>query len=258
MKTFRGDLIKLYNHLKKDEPFAFNRFSDGEEFILQNKYLEINDSQVIAGETVFNKGFSKEDHKVFDPEKHQWFRERLLQAFYWEQDRYYKGIPCRCCVGEERFKYLYNLGNSDKNQYITWANLLVNGNYSFFIDTFIPEFAKKDVVIICNHKANIQKLPFKVVKDFRVGDNCMINDYNIIEKIKEFTGQTDGNLLYLFSASALSKVAIHQLFKFNNKGFYMDIGTTLNYYLDMSLDRDYLKNKWLGTNYDMGNRMCIW
>jgi hypothetical protein len=254
VKTFRGDLIKLYNLLRQKEPFAFARFSDGEEFILQNKSLEINDNQVIAGDQIFNKGFSKEDHKQFDPVKHKWFRDALWQAFYWEQPNYFKGIPCKCCVGEERNKWFLDIANH-KN--LTWANLFVNGNYSFFIDTFIPEFKNNKIILICNENADLTNLPFQIEKDFRVGQNCMINDYHIIEDIKTYLGASTCKVL-LFSASSLSKVAIHQLFKSNCKNTYLDVGTTLNYYMKMSLDRDYLKNKWTNTHYDMGSRMCIW
>lgn len=256
MKTFRGDLIKMYNLLRQKEPFAFARFSDGEEFILQNKNLEINDNQVIAGETVFNKGFSKEDHKHFDPVEHKWFRDALWQAFYWEQPNYFKGIPCRCCVGDERNKWFLDISAPHKN--LTWANLFVNGNYSFFIDTFVPEFTKNNIILICNENADLSNMPFKVEKDFRVGQNCMINNYHIIEDLKTYLRGYNGGKVLLFSASSLSKVAIQQLFKWDKRNTYLDIGTTLNYYMKMSLDRDYLKNKWCGTNYEMGNRQCIW
>lgn len=255
MKSFRGDLVKLYNLLKKHEPFAFVRFSDGEEFILQNKYLEINDNKVIAGEQTFNKGFSREDHKQFDPIKHKWFRGRLYEAFLYNSKNYFKGIPCKCCVGNDRNQWFKDILVEDSN--LTWANLFVNGNYSFFIDTFIPEFANRNVIIVCNEKANLSNMPFKIEKDFRVGDNCMINNYSIIEDIKNYIKDSEGKV-FLFAASALSKVAIHQLYKFNNKNTYLDIGTTLNYYMKMSLDRDYLKSKWEGIKFDMGSRICIW
>jgi hypothetical protein len=256
MKTFRGDLIKLYLYLKNEEPFAFARFSDGEEFILQNKYLEINDNSVIAGEQIFNKGFSSEDHKQFNPVKHQWFREKLWDAFVWDQERYFKGIPCKCCVGEERNKWFLDVLPIQRN--LTWANLLVNGNYSFFIDTFIPLFQKRSIVLVCSELANLFNLPFIPEKDFRVGQNCMINNYNIIETIKQYIDMTSTGKVFLFSASSLSKVAIHQLYKYNNKNTYIDIGTTFNYYMGMSLDRDYLKNKWCGTKYKMGDQICVW
>lgn len=256
MKSFRGDLLLLYRKLKAGIPFAFNRFSDGEEFILQNKKLEITNTRVVAGDQVWEKGFSKEDHKLWDPNEHQWFREALWKAFFYDAPNYFKGIPCKCCVGKERNKWFLEMLPYKSN--VTWANLLVNGNYSFFIDTFVPLFSNKDIIIICNEKADISGLPFEVKKDFRVGDNCMIKNYPIIEEIKEFTTKSSSDLIYLFSASALSKVAIHQLFLYNNRNTYIDIGTTLNKYLGMSLDRDYLKNKWCGTNYEMGNRICIW
>jgi hypothetical protein len=257
MKTFRGDFILLLNKLKSHENFAFARFSDGEEFILQNKKLEITDTRVTAGEQVFNKGYSKEDHKLFDPFQHQWFRERLIDAFKFEKHNYYKGICCKCCVGEQRNKWF--LDNIDDHSNLTWANLFVNGNYPAFIDMYVPEFKNHDIILTCNHKADLTNMPFKIEKDIRVGDNCMINNYDIIEDLKKYIDTGIENKVFLFSASALSKVAIHQLFEYNDKNTYIDIGTTLNYYMKMSLDRDYLLSKWkYNGNYGMGNRICIW
>ena len=42
----------------------------------------------------------------------------------------------------------------------------------------------KKVVFVLNECANLEKLPFKVVKDFRIGSNCFIDNYDIIEDIK--------------------------------------------------------------------------
>src|SRR5574343_532136 len=99
MKTFRNDFFELYKLLKNNIPFAFNRYSDGEEAILKNQKLVIDNNQVILGDTTFNKGFSSIDHKKFDPSIHQEFRSKLLESFYYQQKNYYKGIPCICCIG---------------------------------------------------------------------------------------------------------------------------------------------------------------
>ena len=257
MKTFRGDLIELYKKLKNDIPFAFTRFSDGCEAILKNYKLEITDNQVIFGDTIFNKGFAKEDHKLFDPEKHQYIRAKLLESFLYQAENYYKGICCSCCVGPERHKWF--IDNLKDHINLTWANLMVNINYDFFIDVIVPEFKKKEIVIICNKNSKIENLPFKLIKSFYVGENCIVNDFSILEKIKDFTGQSSAKRVYLFSASSLSNILIYELFKFNNKNTYLNIGTTLNYYLGLSIDRDYLLARWqFNKPYGLSHRNCIW
>lgn len=257
MKSFRGDILKFYKMLQADIPFAFARFSDGCEAILKNYKLEITDSKVIFGDITYNKGFSKEDHKSFNPEKHKWFREKLWQAFIFNKDNYYRGICCPCCVGKERNDWFKNILVSEKN--LTWANLFVNFNYDFFIDSIIPIFSKKEIILICNENANIQGLPFKIIKDFRIGNNRMIEDYIIIDKIKEFTGQSSAERVYLFSASSLSNILIHELYEYNNKNTYLNIGTTLNNYLGLSIDRDYLLARWKYKQpFGLSHRNCIW
>jgi len=258
VKTFRGDLLKLYSLLKNKEDFAFTRFSDGEEFILKNNYLEINDSKVIAGEQTFNKGYSNLDHKLFDPNKHQWFRERLFKSFMHTEKNYFKGICCSCCVGEERHKWFRDILNEDEN--LTWANLLVNFNYDAFLHLFIPEFKLRNVILICNKTADISNLPFKVIKDFRVGDNCNINNISIVDEIKLYYKNNNiQNTILLSSASSLSNIIIYELYKEFKNNTYINIGTTLNHLLKLSIDRDYLLARHqFHQEYGLSHRNCIW
>ncbi|MCK9428899.1 MAG: hypothetical protein M0R17_02665 [Candidatus Omnitrophica bacterium] len=264
MKTFRGDIIEFYHRLKNNIPFSFTRFSDGCEAILKNYKLEINNNQVIFGDTIFNKGFPSIDHKCFDPNKHQHIRHLLLDSFYYQADNYYKGKICKCCVGNERYNWMLNELKDHSN--LTWANLLVNNNYDFFIDVIVPLFKSKEVILICNENSlilpveskSIHKLPFKTSAIFHVGENCIVNDIDLIEDLKDFTGQDSQNRVYLFSASSLSNILIHQLHQFNNKNTYLNIGTTLNYYLNLPIDRDYLLAKWKYKQpYGLSHRVCI-
>ena len=49
MKNFENDFYKILNLLKKKESFAFNRFSDGELFIFQDKELILGDNLIKIG-----------------------------------------------------------------------------------------------------------------------------------------------------------------------------------------------------------------
>ena len=60
-----------------------------------------------------------------------------------------------------------------------------------FIEEIIPILSDKKVVFVLNECANIEKLPFKVVKDFRIGSNCFIDNYGIIEEIKNYITEND-------------------------------------------------------------------
>tara|TARA_Y100001936_G_C15771884_1_gene506676 strand:- start:322 stop:690 length:369 start_codon:yes stop_codon:yes gene_type:complete len=109
----------------------------------------------------------------------------------------------------------------------------------------VPEFANHKVVMICSEKAKFDKAPFDVVKDFRVGKNCIVNDHHLEEEIKTWMDENNvEDHLFLFSASSLSEILIHKLFEHNTKNTYMDIGTCLHPYLGLTVERDYLRAYW--------------
>lgn len=257
MKNFEDDFYRLLKLLKIREPFAFNRFSDGELYILQNKELILDAQQVKVGSNVTEGIYKPEDFKSFHPEEHSFYRDRLVEAFKFKKRNYFKGLSCRCCVGDENFQWQLDFhGEYDEN--FTWANLLVNGNYAKFILEMYSVFNEYQMVFVCNENADLSVLPF-LVKDFRVGYNAMVQDYGLIEGIKSWINENniEGHL-FLFSASSFSKMAIHQLYDFCDKNTYIDVGTTLNPFMDMSIDRTYLKSFWFGAKGSDISKICIW
>ena len=257
MKNFEGDFYKLVGLLKNREPFAFNRFSDGELCMLRNREIIVDAQQVKWGEKATKALYKEEDFKRFDPTEHSFHRDRLVDAFKFRAKNYFKGLSCRCCVGEEDFQWQLEFHDGDDG-HLTWANLLVNGNYPKFIREMYPLFNDYKTVVVCNDKADLSMFPF-LVKDFRVGYNAMVNDYGLIERMRQWIveNRIEGHL-FLFSASAFSKLAIHQLYEQCGRNTYMDIGTTLNPFMNMRLDRAYLKSFWLGAKNADIHKMCIW
>jgi len=257
MKSFEADFYRLCNLLAAREPFAFNRFSDGELYILQDKELILDVQQVKVGDKVTEGIYKEEDHKRFNPQEHSFFRDRLVDAFRYTKKNYFKGLSCRCCVGEENFQWQLDFhGGYDEN--FTWANLLVNGNYGKFIREMYPLFSEYKTVFVCNEKAELSVMPF-ITKDFRVGYNAMVNDYGLIQTMKEWIDENNvRGHLFLFSASSFSKLAIHQLYDHCDLNTYIDVGTTLNAFMGMRVDRTYLKSYWLGAKGKDLHKICIW
>jgi hypothetical protein len=256
-KKFAADFYKLLELLEKRTPFAFNRFSDGELAILQDKEVVIDEKFVKVGATEGVGIFTKEDYKKFNPIDHKYYREKLVEAFRYRHEHYYKGLSCRCCVGDENFEWQLKFhGEYDEN--LTWANLLINGNYFRFLNEMLPLFNKYKSVLICNRKAKLDNLGF-FHKDFRVGYNAMINDYALIDQIKDWmTTESIKGHLFLFSASTFSKLAIHQLYQFNDQNTYIDIGTAINPLIGMRVDRGYLGEFWGGQKSGDLYKNCIW
>jgi hypothetical protein len=257
MKSFEGDFYRLVGLLKSREPFAFNRFSDGELCMLRNREIIVDAQQVKWGEKATKGLYKEEDFKRFDPTEHSFHRDRLVDAFKFRAGNYFKGLSCRCCVGDEDFQWQLEFHGGDDG-YLTWANLLVNGNYPRFIREMYPLFNGYKTVVVCNDKADLSMFPF-LVKDFRVGYNAMVNDYGLIEQMKQWITEhrIEGHL-FLFAASAFSKLAIHQLYAHCGRNTFMDIGTTLNPFMKMRLDRSYLKAFWLGSKNADIRKICVW
>jgi hypothetical protein len=250
-KTFQGHFDMILDKLKSGVPFGYARYSDGELRIMQNLETQIGSNFHVIGDKRGGGNYHDEDHKHFDPKIHQFHHTKLMEAFRFKKDNYYVGLSCRCCVGEKDFKQMCDWYEGDvESDNLTWSNLLLNGNYPQFVNKFIPEFKKKKIVYIVNEHSDLNGLPFEVVKDFRVGKNCIINNYDMIEDIKKWIDENDiEDHVFLFSASSLSNFMVHQLFDYNDKNTYIDVGTTLNPYMGMKGRRGY---------HGGNKKMCIW
>tara|TARA_R100001079_G_scaffold105444_2_gene72776 strand:- start:69 stop:845 length:777 start_codon:yes stop_codon:yes gene_type:complete len=240
---FEEDFFKLLKKIKQNENFAYTRFSDGEICIMQDKELKLANNHVVMGETHYNFGYSSEDHKHYNPKEHGFLKDILIKAYKYKKKNYFVGGICEgcTCASKEFAPWMHDLyGDVDKN--LTSANLLVNSNYAMFVGSFVPELKKKKVVFICSENAVLDNSGFNIVKDFRVGKNCIVNDHHLIEEIKDWIDGGDiKNHVFLFSASSLSEVLIYELYKHSEKNTYIDIGTTLHPYIGLSIERDYLK-----------------
>lgn len=261
MKTFEGDFEKLKNKLTAGENFGFARFSDGELYIIGNVRLEIGTDHYQIGEGKHGGVYGQEETKSFVPGQHEFFRQRLIDSLRFRKPNYYKGISCRCCVGQQGFDYQLAIHGGD-DESLTWSNLFINGNYRRYMEEIVPVFKSKKVVMIVNETANLDKLGFDIVKDFRVGSNCFINNYSIIEEISEWIQKNDiKDHLFLVSAASLSNLIVHQLFDKFDQNSYMDIGSSLNPLMDMQGwkgSRTYLLEYWENTGNSILNQKCIW
>ena len=261
MKAFVSDFEKIKNYLLNNINFSFIRFSDGELFVLQNKRLELNEDHYIIGDSSGGGWYNKEEQKKFIPGEHEFFRQKLEDSLSRNLPMFYRGICTRPDVDLNTFNWMVELAGGD-SETLTWSNLLINGNYERYLKEMVPLFSHKEIIMIVNESANLNKLPFKVKKDFRVGTNCFINDYDLIEVIKNYIIENKiENHLFLVSAASLSNLLIHELHMLSNKNTYLEIGSTLNPMMDMEGwkgSRGYLREHWLGQHRQYLNMICEW
>jgi hypothetical protein len=260
LKDFHKEFDIFLNFIKSKEHFAFSRFSDGELYMMQNRAYKIEKDKVLLREQVHKGQWGEEELKEFVPEEQQMHREKLIETFEFVKEKYFKGISCKCCIGEQDWQWQHKYVS--ENIQLTWANLLINGNYTRFIEEMVPEFTNYPVVYVCNKAANVQKLPFNVKKTFRIGNNCHVNDYHLVEDIKNWTkeNKVKGHL-FLFSAATLTNYMIYELFKDFDQNTYLDIGSTLNPLMDMTgwvASRAYLRGYWMKENNQYINMKCVW
>jgi hypothetical protein len=228
MKNFREEIELMFKRLCSREPFAFSKYADGEW-------------SAMKGANLFNGEFLS-DYTTENS------RKLLIESFLYRHPKYYVGISCPCCQGIEFNRMKEASGQDETN--LTFANIFVNSNYSFYKDNFIGEYANWKINLIANEKADLSKLPFKVERFFPIKINAWVENLNLINELKSLN--TNGEL-YLFCAGPFGNILAHQLWNNNKTNTYMDIGSTLNPWLGF----EGFKRGYLHGSSDL-NKVCVW
>lgn len=262
MKNFKQEFEKIMGLLENNIPFCFQRYSDGEMFILQNKEVNLAPTSYKVGDLVGNGRYTEEEQKHFLPGRDEHQRKYLTDTIEHTQKNYLKGIPCRSDTSEDNIKFMKDLSKEDTEDNLTFANVLINSNYPLFINRMVPFLSNtnRDIAIVCNIKCDISKVPFKISKDFRIGNNCLENHIDLPKKIAEFMSDKKDWIL-LCSAASLSNIIGYECFKSNPNNTIIDIGSSLNPILGLEgwkYSRDYLKHYWLGIRSNYCEREEVW
>lgn len=265
MKDFTKEFDKIKDLIVNKTPFAFSRFSDGEVTVLQNNVVVLADSYFIQGDlhgddTRFNGQYLPEEQKEFYPEKHTFFHQKLVEAFKFRKQNYFKGIPAQnASYGDVSWKFCTELYGEGDDDHLSFSNLMINANYHRFVTEILPEFSNRKIVMICNENADFTNLPFEVVKDFKCGTNCMVNNYGLVEEAKNWVEENNiKDHVFLFAAATLSNYMIYELFKNYDNNQYIDIGSSLGYHLNLKgcYYRGYLNMYW--NHRTLSNEVDIW
>jgi hypothetical protein len=227
-KIFRNELLILFDRLKKREPFSFSKFADGEWLMINN--IPFNNNEF---------SYTVEDN---------FYREKLIESFKYKDSKYYVGISCECCQGNDHYKMKEMSEQNDEN--LTFANIFVNDNYSTYTDLFIEEYKNWDIHLVANKNAVINDLPFKIEEFYPVEGSAWKYNYDLIQKIKE---KNLSGKLFLFCCGPFGNMLSHQLWESNKNNTYLDIGSTLNPWIKSEgFKRDYY------INGSFSKKICIW
>ena len=232
-KLFNEEIKTLYERLVSGKKFAFSKYADGEWAIMNNKPI------VAQGEFEFN------------PLADYFYSDKLLESYRYRDDGYYIGVSCPCCQGMETHKMMIKVSKQPED-HITYANIFVNANYPFYVDNFVPYYATQKVILVCNRNGKVENLPFKPEKIYHIDQTAFKTNYGLIEEIKKDVVEVKDHL-YLFCAGPLGNMLSHQLWEVNKNNTYLDIGSTLNPWLQSEgHKRDYYMGK------DLSQRNCRW
>jgi len=271
MKDFTKEFDKLLSLVSSKEPFAFSRFSDGEVTILRNKKLTLGDGFFVQADVhgenpykVPENTYPEEERKHFDPESDSKFQKRLVESFVFKKRNYFKGIPPQNGIFDTNHSWSFCVGMyGDKDhEHLSFTNVMINDNYKRFIYEMLPVFKNKKIVLVSNENSDLSDLPFDIVKHFPIGSNCIKNNLDLVEECKVWI-QENGikNHIFLFSASSLSNILCHELYKDFDNNQYMDIGSSLGPYLRLEGwkgTRTYLHTFWSNPNNPPPQEIDVW
>jgi len=240
MKSFQQEIQEIKSKILRREYFSLARYGDGEMMIMKGESIDL--LRKANGEFKYDPSNKRDEE----------YREKLLKAFRYRHEGYFVGIGCPCCVGRVNFQWMKQHSRQDETS-LTWANLLVNGNYKTFLTEIVPLFSEIDVYIVCNSKATLERLSFKenIVKDWRItsdawkGDDTILSDFEVLNP---------KDSLFLFAAGPYSKILCHQMWSRNQQNFYIDIGSTMDPWLfgASGYTRGYLRGA------PTLNKICTW
>ena len=235
-KDYRRDLEIISEALSRNETLSFSKFCDGEWAVMENQKIN-------------NKEF------WFDPEDPDdaYKREKLIEAFQYQNDQYFVGISCAGVFGEDHSKMKKLCGQPAHR--LTWADLWVNSNYSYYLDNVLPLFADRKIVLYCNSNSMTHNLPFTPEKVFPVSYNAWANDWDVIEESKKYIqDECPEGYTFLFCCGPFGNILCHELTEFNSNNTYLDVGSTLNPFLrSEGFQRDY----YMGNNF-FSNAVGVW
>ena len=211
MKNYKEEFDRILALVKDRTPFAFSRFSDGEVTVLRNKTVVLAEDHFIQGDIhgdqkVYANSYMPEEQKSFIPFHNKREYEKLTESFKFKKDNYIKGIPGQNSLdGGKSWKFCTEMYGAEDWENLSFSNVMINGNYSRFINEMLPLFSQREIVLVANENSKLDKLPFKVKKFFPIGSNCMVNDFDLPDKISEWIKENNiSNHLFLFSAASLS------------------------------------------------------
>lgn len=228
-KNYATDIRILKNEIQSKRNFSFSKFCDGEWSVIENTSIN-------------NKEFWFDSKSMIDSIK----RKKLLEAIKFKHPQYFIGIMCPKVFGIDNHRKMKEISGQSE-EHLTWADIFVNSNYNFFVENIIPLFSERPVVLFCNKNGKTDNLPFKPAMIFPVENNAWEENWSLIEDAKTiFSDPKWVDCIVLFCCGPFGNILSYELTKVNPNNTYLDIGSTLNPWLQSAgFERHY----YMGDNF---------
>lgn len=231
-KDFTREFHRMWDLIDSKKPMAYARYADGEVCLM--KGLPVGDSSQ-----------AKRIDKWEAPEKMTLLGQDLLKTLEHTEPEYYYAISCECCDPNGKQYLLENIQQNLNN--ITYSNLWINGNYTFFKDKI--NNITESIVVIANKEGKDNMFPFWIEDYFPIENECVKfyeeNKYYLLNSLTTRYLHYM-NTLFFISAGPLSEIIIDHLWRINPTNRYIDVGSALDESIHQHHTREFMS---FGSHY---------
>lgn len=225
-KSFREDFHNAWARIESGTPFVHARYADGE-------------IALSMGKGIGRGSQATEVDNWQAPNQMTKLGMEILESFTHTEPNYYYAISCDTSSTADKNYLLGKIKQS--KEYITFANLWINGNYNLFLEKIKTH--KRPTIVIGNVSGENSKFPFEIENYLSFGNNCVETWEQHSEEIKDMLregfGKISGKTVFI-SVGPMSEVIIHNLWNINPTNQYIDIGSALDEYVHGRKTRPYM------------------
>ena len=224
MSKFDNDFKYYTDLIKSNTNFAYARYADGEV-------------QLMRGNSIGYQSQAYMVDKWNAPAEMTPIGLELLESLGHTEENYHYAISGKSdSVSDYEF-----LTQRIQNKNLTFANLWINSNYQKMKEFY--QTLEKEVYLICNHRAQPENFPFKVIEVFPFPDDCISyftefgEDYLL--QLLDYTSRVQ-NKTFFVSAGPVSEILIHRMYIANPNNQYVDVGSSIDEFVHGRITRPYM------------------
>ena len=243
----------LNEKIENGIPFCYVRFNEGESRMVANIPGRLRKGRFdpngpkMKGKCEIVKYGPKYTREYgrwsYHEDKDQDFLQMMKDSLVEEHENYFAS----CCDNAGYSNYRYQTLLIMEENMKTLPETILSAHMPHCKDTHWKMFDcfkkhQPNVHLIVNEKGNIDKLPFEFKHCWRVAnEEAHRKNMNLVDEISETIEKENlRNNLFLCCAGPFSNILLHKVWQKQPNNFYLDIGSTLDYYMFNAPTRGWL------------------